>query len=471
MSATQIIWFRQDLRLADQPALSNAAKAGPILPVYVLDDAAQAHWARGAASRWWLHHSLASLQADFAKQGVQLLLLKGDAVQQLTKLAASVGASAIHAIEHFEPWARRQQTALAQTGLLKLHGSVALAAPDSVRSKTGTAFKVFTPFWRTLCEQMPPALPTAAPKKLVMAEAALKGESLAGLKLVPTAPNWSPKFNGLWQPGETGALKRLASFAPMAQKYGVQRDYCAEDFTSKLAAPLHFGELSVRKVWHAIMSVCGHGAEPFLRQLGWRDFSFNLIITAPDFADVNWRRDFDAFPWGSDAAGLRAWQKGMTGYPIVDAGMRQLWSTGWMHNRVRMITASFLIKHLLIDWREGERWFWDTLVDADLANNAAGWQWTAGSGADASPYFRIFAPVTQGERFDGEGAYVKRWVPELAQMPAKYIHKPWEAPPMILAQAGVTLGKNYPTPIVDHGVARLRALAAFKTLSSSSAVA
>jgi deoxyribodipyrimidine photo-lyase len=299
-----------------------------------------------------------------------------------------------------------------------------------------------------------------------MAEGAPAGEKLDSWKLLPTRPDWAKNFSGYWSPGEAGARARLTDFAPRARAYDAGRNFCAQDHTSRLSPHLHFGEISAAQVWHGITAKTRTGAEPYLRQLGWRDFSFNLILTAPDFADVNWRRDFDAFPWQPDDKALRAWQKGQTGYPIVDAGMRQLWATGWMHNRVRMITASFLIKHLMQDWRRGEEWFWDTLVDADLANNAAGWQWTAGSGADASPYYRIFAPVTQGEKFDADGSYVRRWVPELAKLPAKFIHKPWEAPPLLLAEAGVTLGKTYPRPMVDHAEARARALAAFKTLSA-----
>ncbi len=469
MTAPQIIWFRQDLRLADQPAVAAAAKAGPVIAVYVLDDAAAGPWAMGAAARWWLHHSLASLDAGLRARGNRLLLLRGDAVGLLTGLARDTNASAIHAIGHFEPWARRQEQALAATGLLRLHGSVALAAPDSVRNKTCNPFKVFTPFWRTLQAQMPPAHPLPALKKITLSPNTPAGAALAEWDLLPTQPDWSQGWLQHWTPGEAGAQARLAQFAPQVGSYAEGRNFCAEDFTSKLSAPLHFGELSVRQVWHGVSGVGEAAAEPLLRQLGWRDFSFNLIITAPDFADVNWRREFDSFPWRDDAAGLRAWQRGRTGYPIVDAGMRQLWRTGWMHNRVRMITASFLIKHLLIDWRAGERWFWDTLVDADLANNAAGWQWTAGSGADAAPYYRIFAPVTQGERFDAEGAYVRQWVPELGRLPAKFIHSPWEAPPEVLAKAGVVLGKTYPHPMVDHAGARARALAAYKTLPSGAA--
>jgi deoxyribodipyrimidine photo-lyase len=467
MPKPQILWFRQDLRLADQAAVLMAAKAGPVIPVYVRDTKASGKWAHTGASLWWLHHSLRQLDADLRRLGSRLVLLTGDAVSVLAKLAESSGAEAIHALTHYEPWARRQQAALAQKTELKLYDGMALAPPESIRNLSGAPFKVFTPFWRTLQKHMPPPEPAPAPKKMTLAESAPDGETLDSWNLLPTRPDWSKGFADFWTPGEAGAHKRLGDFAPRAGAYGDGRNSCAEDHTSRLSPHLHFGEISPAQVWHGVTAKTRTGAEPYLRQLGWRDFSFNLIITAPDFADVNWRRDFDAFPWEPDDKSLRAWQKGQTGYPIVDAGMRQLWATGWMHNRVRMITASFLIKHLMQDWRRGEEWFWDTLVDADLANNAAGWQWTAGSGADASPYYRIFAPVTQGEKFDADGTYVRRWVPELAQMPAKFIHKPWEAPPHLLAQAGVTLGKTYPRPMVDHAQARARALAAFKTLSAA----
>jgi deoxyribodipyrimidine photo-lyase len=467
MPNPQILWFRQDLRLSDQAAVLMAAKAGPVIPVYVRDDAAAGKWAHTGASLWWLHHSLAALDADLQKLGCRLILLRGDAVSLLEKLAADTGADTVHALEHFEPWARRQQARLAKTASLKLYDGMTLLEPSRVRNKSGTAFKVFTPFWRTLQTMMPPPPPAPKPKKMQMADNAPVGDRLDSWKLLPTRPDWAQNFPKFWIPGEAGAHHLLAGFAPRVRHYNEGRNFCAQDHTSRLSPHLHFGEISPAQVWHGVTTKAGHGAEPFLRQLGWRDFSVNLIVTSPDFADVNWRRDFDAFPWQPDETSLCAWQKGQTGYPIVDAGMRQLWATGWMHNRVRMITASFLIKHLMQDWRAGEAWFWDTLVDADLANNAAGWQWTAGSGADASPYYRIFAPVTQGEKFDADGTYVRQWVPELAKLPAKYIHRPWEAPPLLLAEADVRLGKNYPNPMVDHAFARARALAAFKTLTAA----
>ncbi len=467
MPTPQIIWFRQDLRLADQAAVLMAAKAGPVIPVFIRDEAAAGKWAQSGASLWWQHHSLAALDADLHKYGCRLILMTGNAVDVLARLAADTGATTIHAIEHFEPWARRQQAALTARAPLKLYDGMALMRPDAIRNLSGAAFKVFTPFWRALQTHMPPPVPAPRPKKMQMAAGAPAGDTLASWKLLPTRPDWAQNFSTYWTPGAAGAHKRLEDFAPRVRNYHDGRNSCAEDHTSRLSPHLHFGEISAAEVWHGVTQQAHSGAEPFLRQLGWRDFSFNLILTAPDFADVNWRRDFDAFPWQPDEKLLRLWQRGQTGYPIVDAGMQQLWQTGWMHNRVRMITASFLIKHLMQDWRRGEEWFWDTLVDADLANNAAGWQWTAGSGADASPYFRIFAPVTQGEKFDTDGSYVRRWLPQLAKLPAKAIHRPWEAPPLVLADAGVTLGKNYPAPIVDHARARDRALAAFKTLSAA----
>lgn len=460
LSTPQIIWFRQDLRVRDQAAVMAASASAPVIPVYILDDTAPDHWRLGSASRWWLHHSLISLNTDIEKLGGRLVLLMGNAVAVLQELMVVTGASTIHALEHFEPWARRQQAALGNA--LTLHPGLSLAHPTAMRTGSGTAFKVFTPFWRALQTHLPPALPRPAPKKLVMADKAPAGETLASLKLLPTKPDWGQKLAQHWTPGSTAAHNHLKVFSTVAQAYGEARNTPAVKGTSLLSPHLHFGEISPADVWHGVPS-----AEPFLRQLGWRDFSFNLILASPDFADVNWKPEFDGFPWVDDAVGFKAWQHGKTGYPIVDAGMRQLYATGWMHNRVRMIAASFLIKDLMIDWRAGEKWFWDTLVDAALANNAAGWQWVAGSGADASPYFRIFNPVSQGEKFDPEGAYIRQWLPELAKLSTAHIHAPWLAPVGVLEYAGVVLDKTYPKPIVSHDQARLRALAAYKTLRAA----
>lgn len=462
--APAIVWFRQDLRLADQPALAAALDDGPVLPVFVLDDAAPGRWAMGGASRWWLHHSLASLDTDLRARGSRLILLRGDAVTLIADLAAATSARSVHAIHHYEPWARRQESELARRLALTLHHGLTLAPPARMTTKTGGAFKVFTPFWQALQQMMPPLPPRPAPDRIPLAEGAPAGDTLGDWGLCPTAPDWATGFAPVWQPGEAGARRRLADFTSLAADYGRDRDLCAEEATSRLSAHLHFGELSPATAWHVVSDAAGSAGQAWLRQLGWRDFSLNLLLNAPDLADVNWRRAFDAFPWVRDDAALTRWQRGQTGYPIVDAGLRQLWRTGWMHNRVRMIAASFLIKDLMIDWRAGETWFWDTLVDADLANNAAGWQWTAGSGADASPYFRIFNPVSQGRRFDPAGAYVRQWVPELAGLPDDLIHAPWEAPPALLAAAGVRLGETYPAPMVDHARARDRALAAYKAM-------
>ncbi len=463
MAQVQILWFRQDLRLSDQAAVRAAAAAGPVIPIYIRDDTAAGHWAMSGASCWWLHHSLHSLDSDLRSFGSALVRRTGDAVTILQKLAQETGAAAIHAIGHYEPWARRQEAQLAKTGLLNLHGSVALHNPARLVTGSGTPFKVFTPFWRAMQQHMPPALPQAAPKKISAPASMPPSEPLESWKLLPDKPNWAAGFNAYWTPGENGAMKKLAGFAPHAAAYGDARNAVAEAGTSQLSPHLHFGELSPAQAYHGV----AHGAEPYLRQLGWRDFSMNLLLMSPDFADVNWKREFDAFPWVKDDTATHAWCKGRTGYPMVDAAMNELWQTGWMHNRARMIVASFLIKDLMIDWRTGARWFWDTLLDANLANNAAGWQWTAGSGADASPYYRIFNPISQGQKFDPDGSYVRRWLPHLSKLSNDVIHAPWEARPIELLDAGIVLGKNYPSPMVDHSVARLQALSAYKQLKAS----
>ncbi|WP_310496291.1 deoxyribodipyrimidine photo-lyase [Sandarakinorhabdus sp.] len=455
---TQLIWLRNDLRLADQPAVRGAAAGGPVAFVYVLDDETAGQWAMGAAQRWWLHHSLTALGADIAARGGRLILRRGRADTQVIEVATAL-RSAVHAIDHPEPWAKAAQQAVAAAGPTQIHDGAFLARPDSVRAGGGGRYRIFTPFWQRLQEQMPPPRPLGVPDMTFADTAAIASDDLDAWDLLPAAPDWSGGFDE-WQPGEAGASARLRAFAAKAAGYDTARNFPSDAGTSKLSPHLALGEISPAAAWHAMSDAAGAKAQPWLRQLGWRDFSGNIIEQSPDFGDVPGREPFLRFAHRDDPEGLRAWQKGLTGYPIVDAGMRQLWHSGWMHNRVRMITASFLTKHLLIDWRHGERWFWDTLVDADYGNNACGWQWVMGSGTDSSPFPRIFAPIGQSEKFDA-ARYIRRWVPELATLPDAAIHAPFDNALLALG-AGVRLGRDYPLPIVDHAFARARALAAFE---------
>jgi deoxyribodipyrimidine photo-lyase len=451
----QLVWFRHDLRLADHAALTAAAAAGPVVALFVLDDDTPGRWKTGAAQRWWLHHSLADLGARIAQRGGRLILRRGRAGPIVRGLAAELGAT-VHAIRHHEPWAAVQE---AEAGDVRLHHGATLAPPEQVLSGSGGRYRIFTPWWKKLLEQMPPPRPLPEPALRWADVAGIASDDLAHWRLRPTAPDWSTGF-AEWQPGEAGALARLKAFASVAARYDDTRNLPGVAGTSRLSPHLALGEVSPATAWHAIADAVGEKtAEPWLRELGWRDFSANIIDQFPDHGDAPNRDAFNRFPFIDDPAGLHAWQHGQTGYPIVDAGMRQLWATGWMHNRVRMITASFLVKHQLIDWRHGERWFWDTLLDADYGNNAQGWQWVMGSGVDSSPFNRIFAPVGQSEKFDA-AAYIRRWVPELAALPDALIHAPWEAG-VTLIRAGVKLGRDYPAPIVDHNAARARALAAW----------
>ncbi len=472
MPAPAIVWFRDDLRLADNPALHAAARSGEALVcLYIFDDASPDLRPPGGAARWWLAQSLRALDADLRARGQTLVLRRGEPAGILADVAAACGAS--RAI-----WNRRYDRAGMQADARTIEalrragigggtfpGSV-LAEPDRLATASGGAFRVFTPFWNRL-RRLPIRAPLPAPAKLPPAPV-VACDDLDAWRLEPRAPDWAAGLRAAWQPGEAGARARLADFlAGGLRGYAQERDRPDIDATSRLSPHLRFGEISPGEIWHAAQFACAAGrvqaadADKFLGELGWREFSWHLLHRHPELATAGLQRKFDRFPWRIDDAALRAWQRGRTGYPLVDAGMRQLWQTGWMHNRVRMVAASFLVKHLLIDWRRGERWFWDTLVDADAASNPAGWQWVAGSGADAAPYFRVFNPVLQGERFDPHGDYVRRFVPELARLPDRFVHRPWAAPPAVLAQAGVTLGSDYPHPLVDHDEARRRALAAF----------
>jgi deoxyribodipyrimidine photo-lyase len=458
----QIVWFRNDLRLADQAAVRAAAAAGPVVAVFVLDDATPGDWRIGAAQRWWLHHSLAALGRDLAGMGGALVLRCGVPGAVLAEVAAATGATAVQALHQYEPWARAQEAAVGAVLDLTLHDGAYLAPPGAVTAGGGGRYRIFTPFWNALLRTMPPGDPRPAP--MVRFADAPPGDDLTGWGLLPTRPDWSGGFD-VWTPGEAGAHAALDAFAAKVRAYDVGRNLPGEALTSRLSPHLHHGEISPAQVWAALYGAARDDALPYLREIGWRDFAINLVDQCPAFADEPNRPAFARFPFRDAPDDLAAWQRGRTGYPIVDAGMRQLWATGWMHNRVRMIAASFLTKHLLIDWRVGERWFWDTLVDADLGNNALGWQWIMGSGVDSSPFNRIFAPVGQSAKFDAAG-YIRQWVPELAKLPDDAIHAPWEATPMTLAAADVRLGETYPHPIVDHAAARARALAAYASIRS-----
>ncbi|MFZ4689099.1 MAG: cryptochrome/photolyase family protein [Polymorphobacter sp.] len=459
MSAPHLIWFRNDLRLTDHAAVAAAARSGPVVALFVLDDDAPGAWAMGAAQRWWLHHSLAALARDLSARGGRLVLRRGSASVVVPQVAADIGAAAVHTLTHYEPWAKARDAAVAKAVTLKRYHGALLAPPNSVLAGGGGRYRIFTPWWRKLGEQMPPARPLPAPEAMAFAEAPA-GDALADWCLLPTRPAWAGGFS-VWTPGEAGAAVRLAAFLEVAAGYDTARNLPSQDGSSRLSPHLALGEISVRSVWHAVAdAVPAAQAEPYLRELGWRDFAANILDQFPDHGDVPGRAAFDAIGFRDAPGDLRAWQRGQTGYPIVDAGMRQLWATGWMHNRVRMIAASFLVKHLLIDWRAGERWFWDCLVDADLGANSLGWQWVMGSGVDSSPFNRIFAPVSQSAKFDA-GAYIREWVPELASLRDADIRAPWEAEPMLLRAAGVVLGRSYPRPIIGHAEGRARALAAY----------
>ncbi|MFZ5731745.1 MAG: cryptochrome/photolyase family protein [Pseudomonadota bacterium] len=472
--ASIIVWFRDDLRLADHPALHAAAKTGaPLVCLYIHDEqTAPKVRPLGGASRWWLAQSLRALDASLQAKGGKLILRKGKSASVLVNAAKETGASAVYwndiAIAEHQAMARDAIDDLARCNVeTKEFPGDLLVDPSQIRNKEGRSLRVFTPFWKRVLALGDPAKPLPAPKKLT-ADLKLPSDRLENWGLEPTKPDWAGGLRETWTPGETSAQRRLSEFLETSIKgYADNRDHPDRESTSRLSPHLRFGEISPRQVWYAARFAAAErpaiarDADKFLSELGWREFSRHLLFDHPELAARNLQESFDAFPWKHDGKAFRAWTRGQTGYPLVDAGMRELWHTGVMHNRVRMVVASFLVKHLLIDWREGEKWFWDTLVDADPANNPASWQWVAGSGADAAPYFRVFNPVLQGEKFDPDGTYVRRWVPELARMPANLIHKPWEGTPLELASAGVTLGKTYPEPIVDHPKARERALAAY----------
>lgn len=470
-----IVWFRKDLRLSDNLALLAALEhGGPVIPVYIRE---KSSGPLGGAQEWWLHHSILALSAALEKAGSRFVLSSGDAEQRLRHLISETGAKAVFWNRRYDPAGMATDKALKQKlrddGLtVRSFAGQLLHEPSRLQTKSGGPYRVYTPFWRALGGGEEPHAPTDAPKSLKAPKAWPTSENLSDWKMLPTKPDWAKDFTAVWTPGENGAQEKLDDFIDGALKgYEEGRDFPATPATSLLSPHLTMGEISPAAVWHATKGLSRHIASNdisrFRKEIAWREFCYHLLFHFPELDEKNWNDSFDAFAWRDDEKAFRAWTRGMTGYPIVDAGMRQLWQHGTMHNRVRMIVASFLIKHLLIDWRKGEKWFRDTLVDADPASNAANWQWVAGSGADASPFFRIFNPILQGEKFDGDGDYVRRFVPELGKLERKYIHKPFEAPKEVLKKAGVELGRTYPLPIVDHTKARERALAAYAAVKKA----
>jgi deoxyribodipyrimidine photo-lyase len=466
-----VVWLRKDLRLADNTALIAAAATGrAVIPLYILDETPDVR-PMGAASLWWLDKSLAALAGSLAALGSRLILRRGPAHAVLADVVAHAKPAAV-------VWNRLYDAAaIARDSQIKAwlkddgiacesFNASLLNEPWTVKNGSGLPYKVFTPYWRAARDHLTQVHAEPAPKVLATPAHWPHSDALDGWNLHPTQPDWSKGFD-LWTPGEAGAQARLDDFlsGPIGD-YDHKRDFPGVEVTSRLSPHLHFGEIGPRQVWVAARNAAAAGDAPagqvekFLSEVGWREFNHSILFHNPDLPKANFRPEFDGFPWARNDAAFEAWTRGETGYPIVDAGLRELWTTGFMHNRVRMIVASFLIKHLLIDWRAGEAWFWDTLVDADLANNVGNWQWVAGSGADAAPYFRIFNPIAQGQKFDPHGAYVRRWVPELANLPDSSLYEPWKASAQLCGAAV----RIYSEPIVGHAAARERALEAYRSL-------
>lgn len=482
MPSVTLLWLRRDLRLADNAALEAARRRGAVVPIFVWNPDEEAPWQPGAAARVWLHESLRRMSADLETAGSRLIVRSGDTLDTLRRIARETRADAVHWNRLCDPTTiprdERVKAALTADGLhAQSFNSALLFEPWTIRTGAGEPYRVFTPFWKAClaaAQRTPPA-PGGRPRRIPAPEVWPPSEPLDSLRLCPRIP-WDAGIREAWHFGEKAAWERQDRFSESGLgTYDDHRDRPGLDGTSRLSPALHWGQIGPRQVWAAVQErlesspspAWAHSAWSYLRQLVWREFAHHLLFHFPATAQAPLRAGWKAFPWREDPAALHAWQRGETGYPIVDAGLRQLWATGWMHNRVRMIVASFLTKDLLIPWQHGARWFWDTLVDADLANNTLGWQWTAGCGADAAPFFRIFNPVSQGQKFDPTGAYVRQWVPELAPLPAEFIHRPWEAPATLLRSAGVALGKTYPRRIIDHAHARDRALRAYERMRTA----
>lgn len=488
-----IVWFRRDLRLQDNPAWNAAIlHGGPILPVYIHCPEEEGSWRRGGASSWWLHHALADLEAQLKEHNIELTIIDRakasspePSLEALHELITHTGATAVFWNRCYDPAITQRDTKIkrslteASIQAESFNGSL-LLDPLTIKNQSNKPFQVFTPFWKH-CRQIevspPQTLTITDQEAFIIAEPyqptsdPVSTATLAELKLLPTIP-WDQGLQDSWNPTRMGGIELLSQAEDKAPLYASTRDLPAQDGTSRLAPYLHFGQISPREFFHHIRrtkdSTKVEKADTgILRQLYWREFSAHLLYHFPHSQDRALKSQYDSFPWDYDEDILRKWQLGQTGFPIVDAGMRQLWHTGWMHNRTRMIAGSLLVKHLLQPWQEGARWFWDTLCDADLANNSMGWQWLAGSGADASPYFRIFNPIIQGKKFDPTGDYVRKWCPELAKLPDNLIHTPWEATPIELRLASIDLGKDYPNPIIPHELGRKKALDAYEAYKNN----
>lgn len=464
-----IVWYRNDLRVEDHAALLEASMAGEVLLLYI-HPSKEEDWPIGSASKWWLHHSLLALKEQLQNYHAELIIRMGDPLKELLAVIKETGANAVYWNRRYCPSEIAVDTAikaaLTEKGIIckSFRGNV-LFEPWTLLNKSGKPFQVFTPFWKACLSSGLPEKPLPTPKKMKAIHC--KSLRVEELNLLPVIP-WDHKFKIYWVPGSDGAREALQKFIKDGVgEYATSRDFPSKDGVSLLSPHLHFGEITPNMIWYTVVSqekLPTTGTACFLKQLGWREFAHHLLYHFPNTPAQPLRKEFEKFPWKENLEALKAWKKGMTGYPIVDAGMRQLWKTGWMHNRMRMVVGSFLVKDLMISWLEGAKWFWDTLVDADLPNNTLGWQWIGGCGADAAPYFRVFNPVLQGEKFDHSGDFIRQWVPELSRVPDCWIHQPWNAPPMELALAGVVLGKDYPYPIVDHNKARDAALEAFKSI-------